>query len=143
MHGWIYAVLLRKMARSEGLAMFECVESKFSFARCIRQGSVEAPRLWQKMAMQILANVEQGWKKKRVGVILDLGGERTHHICSFMWADNYWAMSHSMALLEQMLKDLIQEAGRWDVEPKRARLWWTSTHDSEEKKDLSIDTGLC
>ena len=44
-HGWIIAALLREMAGLEGLAMFECVESKFSFARCIRQGSVEAPQV--------------------------------------------------------------------------------------------------
>ena len=44
------------------------VESKFRFARCIRQGSVEAPRLRQKMAMQILSKVEQGWTKKIMGV---------------------------------------------------------------------------
>ena len=59
-HGWIIAALLRETAGSEGLAVFECVESKFSFARSIRQVSVEAPRLWHKIAMQILANVEQG-----------------------------------------------------------------------------------
>ena len=48
--------------------MFECVESNFSFNRCLRQGSVEAPRLWQKMATQLLANVEENWtRKKRVG----------------------------------------------------------------------------
>ena len=26
----------------------------------------------------------------------------------------------------------------WDLAPKRASLWWTSTYDSEEKIDLSI-----
>ena len=57
-----------------------------------------------------------------------------------MWADNYWVMSHLKAHLEQMIKDLIQEAERRDLEPKPASLWWTSTYDSEEKMDLSIDT---
>ena len=40
-HGWIIVALLREMAGLEGQATFESVESEFSFARCIRQGSVE------------------------------------------------------------------------------------------------------
>ena len=47
-HGWITAALLREMAGLEGLATFEAVASTFPFTRCIRQGSVEAPRLWLK-----------------------------------------------------------------------------------------------
>ena len=53
-HGWIISALLHEVAGLEGQAMFECVESTFSFNRCFRQGSVEAPRLWQKMATQLL-----------------------------------------------------------------------------------------
>ena len=49
-HGWIISALLRKVAGLKGQAMFECVESRFLFNRCLRQGSVEAPRLWQKMS---------------------------------------------------------------------------------------------
>ena len=52
--GWLIAALLREMSGPEGKAMFECVESCFSFDRSLRQGSAEAPRLWQKMATQIL-----------------------------------------------------------------------------------------
>ena len=43
--------------------MFECVESSVTFNPCLRQGSVEAPRLWQMMAAQILASVESGHRK--------------------------------------------------------------------------------
>ena len=39
-----------------------------------------------------------------------------------------------------MLRDLIQEAEKWDLAPNPANLWLTSTYDSEEKTDLSIDT---
>ena len=62
-HGWLIAALLREMSGLSGKATFERVESCFSFNRCLRQGSVEAPRLWQKMATQILASVEEEWKK--------------------------------------------------------------------------------
>ena len=75
--GWIIAALFREMAGLEGQATFECVDSKFSFARRIRQWSVEAPRLWLKMARQIPGNVEPEWAGKGMGVILDLGGQRS------------------------------------------------------------------
>ena len=90
-HGWIIAALLREMSGLSGKAIFECVECRFAFNRCLRQGSVEVPRLWQKMATQILANVEEEWMKQRKGVLMDIeqegGGE--HQICSFMWANNF------------------------------------------------------
>ena len=79
----------------EDQAMFECVESKVSFDRCLRRGSVEAPRLRQKMAMQLLAILEENWVRKRMGVLSDLEGQRAHQMCSFTWADNFWIMSHS------------------------------------------------
>ena len=50
--------------------MFEFVESSFVFNRCLRKERVEAPRLWQKMLTQILANVEEEWMKKRMGTHL-------------------------------------------------------------------------
>ena len=121
-HGWLIAALLREMSELEGKAMFECVESCFSFNRCLRQGSVEAPRLWHKMATQILANVEEEWMRRRSGILVDLEGEGVHQICSFMWADNFRIMSHSKEILEQMLRDLIAEASRRDLVPKPASL---------------------
>ena len=92
--GWIIAALLREMDGLEGHATFESVESKFSCARCIRKGSVEAPRLWLNMAMQIPGNVEPEWVKKKMGVLMDNCEGQAHPVCSFMWADNYWIMSH-------------------------------------------------
>ena len=41
---------------------------------------------------------------------LDLKGERAHQICSFMWADNCWILSHSKENLQHMLRELIEEA---------------------------------
>ena len=64
MHDWLIAALLREMAGHEGEAAIENVESKFPLPKCIRQGSVEAPRLWLEMALQVLWNVEKGWKAK-------------------------------------------------------------------------------
>ena len=62
-HGWIAAASLREMARLEGRATFENVESYFPFTRCIRQGSVEALWLLLKLTMQRLWNVEKELKR--------------------------------------------------------------------------------
>ena len=89
--------------------MFECVESSFIFNRCLRQGSVEAPRLWQKMAAQILANVEEEWMRKRRGILLDSEGEGAHHICSYVGIKllDHVAFEGEFG---KMFRDLIEEA---------------------------------
>ena len=112
-HGWIISALLREMCGLESQAMFECVESNFSFARCLRQGR-------QNMATQLLADVEEKWARKRMGILLDLEGQGAHQICSFMSADNFWIMFHSKSNLEQMLRNLKEEAEQWDLAPKPA-----------------------
>ena len=122
-HGWLIAALLREMfwAVWHGLPL-KAWRAILSFNRCLRQGSVEAPRLWQKMASEILVDVEEEWMKKRKGVISYGEGEGVHQICSFMSADNCGIMSHSKEHLEQMLKYLVEEAGKVDLEPKPASL---------------------
>ena len=67
---------------------------------------------------------------------MDFEDERPHQICSCMWADNFWIMCRTQKNLEQMLRDLIEEANGWDLFPKPASLWWTSAYDSEEKIDM-------
>ena len=36
------------------------------------------------------------------------------------------------------IEDLIEEAERWDVEPKPASLWWTSPHADKMMDDIQI-----
>ena len=139
-HGWLIAHRFREMSGHAGKAMFECVESYFNSNRCLRQGSVEVPWLWQMMAVQLHASVKGKWTQKNMGLLLDSKGGKAHQICSFMWADNFWILSHSKSNLEQMLRNLMEEAGKWDLVPKPASLWWTSTYEPEERCDLSIDT---
>ena len=85
-------------------------------------------------------NVEDEWTRKRTGILLVFESEREHKICSFVWADNFWIMSHSKENLELMLRNLIKEASRRDLLPKLASLWWASTYDSEEKLDMTLGT---
>ena len=39
-----------------------------------------------------------------------------------------------------MLRDLIEEAEKWELAPKAASQWWTSTYEPAERSGLSIDT---
>ena len=66
--GWLFAAPLHVLSALEGKDIFDSVESSFVFNKCLRQESVEAPRLRQKMATQILANVEVEWMRERRGI---------------------------------------------------------------------------
>ena len=52
-------LLLREMKGPEGHAAFESVDSKINVARCIRQGGVEAPRLWLKLSTVQVASLQR------------------------------------------------------------------------------------
>ena len=84
LHGWLIAALLREMSGLEGGSMFECVESSFTFNRCLRQGSVEAPPT---VANDGCADVgfRGKWTQKNMGLLLYFKGEKAHQICSFMY----------------------------------------------------------
>ena len=58
-------------------------------------------------------------KEKNWAPFSDLEGHRTHQVGRFMWADNFWIMSHFGSHLEQMLGELIQEAEMWDWHQSR------------------------
>ena len=62
-HGWITAALLRELGGLEGHATFKNMESKFNFTLCIRQGSVEAPTRWLKLAKHILSHSKKRLEK--------------------------------------------------------------------------------
>ena len=84
---------LREMAVVEGEANFENVESTFPFTKCIRHGSVDAPKLSLQMEMQMLWNVDQNWKAKHMGVHLESEHWGSRQVCSFTWADSSWSLS--------------------------------------------------
>ena len=92
------------------------------------------------MAAQLLANAEESWTRKSLGILLDFEGQTAHQICSLMWSDNFLIMSHSTRILEQMLRDLIEEAEKWDLAPEPASLWETSTYEEEESSEVLVAT---
>ena len=97
----------------EGQAAFGNVEGKFKFSRCISQSRVEALALWAQTGIPV--KYEKEWKRMQKGIHFDKYQGWRHQIYSSLWADNHWIMSHSKMHLEQMMKELIGEADRWDL----------------------------
>ena len=89
------------------------------------------------MATQLLANVDENWTNKRIGILLRLGRRMETSDMQFH-VGRQDIMFHSKSNSEQIIRDLIEEAEKWDLAP--ASLWWTSTHVPEERCDLSFDT---
>ena len=133
-HGWIVLALLREMCGLDGQAMFGCVESIFSFNRCLCQGSVEAPRLRQRMVTKPLANVEEPWNKEKNGHPFRFG--RAKGTSDVQFYVGRQLLDH-VPFQKLPRTDAAESVG---CGPKPASLWWTSTYELEEKADLSIDT---
>ena len=49
-------------------------------------------------------------------------------------------MTHSKVHLEQMMREFIEEAERYDLEPKPASLWWSCTCADDTREDMMIKT---
>ena len=106
-HGWLIVALLREMWGWEAWPRLNAWKAALvSTEACDKEAWKPHPRLWQKMATQIWANVEEKWMRKRSGILLDFGWEGIHQIGSFMCL---CIMSHSKENLEQMLRDVIEE----------------------------------
>ena len=69
-HGHQTAALLAEMQDVRGSACFENSKTEFRYSRCIRQGCVEAPVPWGRVAQNVLWKAEEKWEGQRLGVIL-------------------------------------------------------------------------
>ena len=87
-HGHLTAALLAEMQDVRGSASFENSETEFRYSRCIRQGGVEAPVLWERVAKSVLLKAEEKWRAK--GGELPFGGQHDNEFVLrwMMWADN-------------------------------------------------------
>ena len=120
--GWITAAVLREMEALEGHGTSEEVESRFNLTRCICQACVEAPTLRLELTKHFLWNVENEWKRKQMGSML----AKVKVVASDMQFSVGRQLLGHVALenqLPQIMKELIEEAGRWNLEPKLAILW--------------------
>ena len=100
------------------------------------RGERQAWRLHVCGTTQILANVEEEWRGKEL--VLSWTSKVKEHIefatlCGLTTAGSCHTEEKN---LEWMLRDFVVEASRWNLVPKPASLWWTSTYDSEEKIDM-------
>ena len=90
-----------------------------------------SPTLWPNLAKHILWNVEQGWKKKRMGMKVVrcavFCGQTTIGFCPTRKS-------------QRKLKEPTKGAETWDLEPKSASLWWSSTYAEEVKEDMTMTT---
>ena len=88
-HGHLTAALLAEMQDVRGSASFENSETEFRYSRCIRQGGVEAPVLWGRVANNVLWKAEEKWRAR--GWELPFGGQHDNEyvLRGMMWADNY------------------------------------------------------
>ena len=102
----------------------EHLERKFRFTRCIRQGHRRSDTALAQTGNTHVAECGKKVEEGRMEFHLDeLRGE-SHQLCSILYANNNWAMSHSKEHLQQMISDQIEEAARCSFKPKAASLWW-------------------
>ena len=73
-HGHVVSALLPEMQDMKGSAWFENCETEFRYSKCIRQGGVEAPVLWRRVAKYVLWKAEERWKARGWGLSFGGGG---------------------------------------------------------------------
>ena len=113
-------------------ACFENSETEFRYWRCIRQGGVEAPVLWGRVAKYVL------WKAKFWGLPLRGQHDNEYVLRGMTWADNYWLFCINRERLTCMVNDIIEELLDLDMGPKPESLWWTNTHKCEDMTTLRV-----
>ena len=137
-HGHVAAALVAEMQDVEGSACFENCETQFRCSRCLRQGGVEAPVLWGRVAKYVPWKAEEKCKAK--GWDFSFGGENENEcvLGCMMWADNSWQFCDSKERFTSTVNDVIAELLELDTEPQRESLWRTSTHHAYQKKTLRV-----
>ena len=95
-HGNPTAALLAR-----GSASFESCETQFLYSRCIRQGGVEAPILWERTAKYVLWKSEEKWSAKGWGLLFGGQHDIEYKLRGMMWADR--------EKLICMVNDIIEE----------------------------------
>ena len=108
-HGHVVAALLAEMQDVKGSACFENCETEFRYSKCTRQGGVEAPVLWGRVAKYVLRKAEERWKVRGWGLSFGEESDNEYVLRSMMWADNYWLFCHNREILVHIVNDIIEE----------------------------------
>ena len=87
----------------------------------------------------MLCKVEEDWKKRKMELQIgpDLMGPIKHAASCELTKR---ILTPSKETLEQMMKELVDEASKWDLEPKPTSLRWTGTHADEVLEDIVVET---
>ena len=93
--------------------------------RVFTQGDCAHHTEGQRQLQEMLWNVERNWKARRLGIHTQ--------VCSFTRGRHLLHPVAQKENAEQIMKELVREVERWDMEPEPASLWWTSTHAKEEQ----------
>ena len=134
-HGHVVAAFSFFVKDVRTAVCFENWETKFPYSRCIRQGSVETPVLWEKVAEYLLWNAEENGRP-RVGIWFGRQGDDEYRLSSMMRTDNSWLFSDD-GEKKSMLRDNVEELIDLDMELKPESLWWMSTYEEEKSGRLS------
>ena len=121
-----------------GSARFENCETEFRYSRCIRQGGVETPVLWERIAKCVLWKAKEKWRAKGWGISFGGQHDNENTFRGMMWADNYLLFSDSRDELVCMVNDIIEELLDLDMGPKPQSLWWTSIYKHEDMRTLRV-----
>ena len=88
-----------------GSACFENCETEFRHSKCIRQGGVEVPVLWRRLANCVQWKAEEMWKAR--GWELAFGTDDDECLLrGTMWVNNYWLFSDDKEKLMCMVNDI-------------------------------------
>lgn len=87
----------------QGHAQIQGKEAEFMYSKCIREGSVEAAKLFTPMILDAISKTIKFWDDQAYG--LEFNARR---LLLLIWADNFWLFNTSRAQLRSMIKDLAQ-----------------------------------
>ena len=120
-HGHLTAAPLAEMRDVRESASFENSETEVRYSRCIRQGGVEAPVLWGRVAKDVLWKAEKKWKIK--GWELPFGGQHDNDFVlrGMMWADNYWLLCDNREIDMHGERHQSRNYWTWTWNPSRNR----------------------
>ena len=138
-HGHLTAALLADMQDVRGSASFVNCVTEIWYSRCIRQGGVEDPVLWGRIAKYVLSKAEEKWRAKGWGLSFERQHDNENTLRGMMWADTYWLFSVSRERLNCMVNDIIEKLLDLDMEPKPESLWRTRTYTHDNMRTLRVE----
>ena len=100
LHPTLIAALLQEGVGVSGVADFEGIRAKVEISKCIRQGTVEAQRIFLATMLRLLHPPHARWIANGCGAVVD-----DTVVPLLLWADNVWLISSSISEASAMLCD--------------------------------------